>query len=141
MSGEPPVRVEESAARGRDLVADEPLPAGRTVLTVAPLAAVPSDAFMLTVCCGCLQHCPSSRRCVGCGTVLLCEACGETGHRNRELHDDECASLRQLRTDPSLRQHGAAAAAVPVLPSPFVIPGSASLHRARSENGAPLARQ
>ena len=102
-----PVRVEESEARGRDLVATEPLAAGATIMTVAPLAVVPSDAFMLTVCCGCLQHCPPQRRCAGCAAVLLCETCAAPGHRHAALHADECAGLRQLRDDPVVRQRGA----------------------------------
>lgn len=98
------VRVEESTARGRDLVATAPLRAGHTVMTCAPLALVPSDAFLLTVCCGCLQHCPLERKCEACGAVLLCEACAAPGHRHAALHADECASLRQLRDDPAVRQ-------------------------------------
>ena len=70
-----PVTVRESVERGRDLVATEQLGAGRVVLTAAPLAAVPSDAFALSVCCGCLRHCSPSRRCPSCGAVLLCEGC------------------------------------------------------------------
>ena len=99
-----PVTVRESAERGRDLVATEPLGAGRVVLTAAPLAAVPSDAFALSVCCGCLRHCSPSRRCPSCGAVLLCEGCAAPGHRHALLHADECDSLRQLREDPVVRQ-------------------------------------
>ena len=99
-----PVTVRESVERGRDLVATEQLGAGRVVLTAAPLAAVPSDAFALSVCCGCLRHCSPSRRCPSCGAVLLCEGCATPGHRHALLHADECDSLRQLREDPVVRQ-------------------------------------
>ena len=44
---------------------------------------------------------------MGCGAVLLCEACAMPGHRHAALHADECASLRQLRDDPVVRQRGA----------------------------------
>ena len=98
-----PVRVKESAARGRDLVATRRIDAGDVVLTVAPFGIVPHDAFMLTVCCGCLQPCPLQRRCQGCAAVLLCADCATAGHRNALLHADECASLRQLRDDPAVR--------------------------------------
>ena len=103
MSSTFPVRVVESEARGRDLVATRHIDAGDAVLTVAPFGIVPSDAFMLTVCCGCLQHCPLHGRCKGCGAVLLCAECAAPGHRNALLHNDECASLRQLRDDPALK--------------------------------------
>ncbi len=103
MSSTFPVRVVESEARGRDLVATRRIDAGDVVLTVAPFGIVPNDEFMLTVCCGCLQHCPSHRRCKGCAAVLLCADCAAPGHRNALLHADECASLRQLRDDPAVR--------------------------------------
>ena len=103
MSGSFPVRVIQSETRGRDLIATQHIDAGDVVLTVAPFGIVPNDAFMLTVCCGCLQHCPLQRRCKGCDAVLLCEECATPGHRNSLLHADECASLRQLRNDPAVR--------------------------------------
>ena len=38
--------------------------------------------------------------------VVLCEECARPGHRYKVLHDDECASLSQLRTDPAVRPSG-----------------------------------
>lgn len=103
MSDSFPVTVAETEARGRDLVATRRIDAGDVVLTVAPFGIVPNDAFMLTVCCGCLQHCSLELRCKGCAAVLLCADCAVPGHRNALLHADECASLRQLREDPAVK--------------------------------------
>ena len=89
-----PVRLVESAGRGRELVATRDLEIGDVALRVAPIAAVPSDIFAKRVCSGCLQ--PGGELCPRCGTVCLCAQCGSDGQRAAQLHAAECAALQKL---------------------------------------------
>eukprot|EP01050_Picozoa_sp_SAG11_P009000 SAG11_NODE_822_length_7009_cov_7.776122_2_plen_157_part_00 len=101
-----PVCVEENEACGRYLVAARAgVTAGTVALRVAPLAAVPSDASLLSRCCGCLR--PAHKvedQCQGCRMVLLCIRCRtDSASRAAILHRDECATLQRLRNSTAPR--------------------------------------
>ena len=88
-----PVSVTESDTRGRDCVAVRSVACGEVVLRVAPLAAVPTDTYLLRVCSGCFRAAPSaaerrSWRCPRCECALLCPTCAS---RYANVHSKDCS--------------------------------------------------
>lgn len=79
--------------RGRGVFATRALEHGATLVRAIP-TCVPSDAYLRTCCCVCLQR-TVSLPCAACGAAVLCERCA-CSKGARLIHEDECAPLRML---------------------------------------------
>ena len=86
--------VKSTADRGRGVFAMRALEHGATLVRAIPAACVPSDAYLRTCCCVCLQR-TVSLPCAACGAAVLCARCASSKGA-RLIHEDECASLRML---------------------------------------------
>ena len=86
--------VKTTADRGRGVFAMRALEHGATLVRAIPAACVPSDAYLRTCCCVCLQR-TVSLPCAKCGAAVLCARCASSKGA-RLIHEDECASLRML---------------------------------------------
>ena len=88
------ITVRTTTDRGRGVFATRALEHGAVLVRAIPAACVPSDAFLRTCCCVCLQR-TLSLPCATCGAAVLCARCANF-RGARLIHEDECASLRML---------------------------------------------
>ena len=88
------ITVRTTTDRGRGVFATRALEHGATLVRAIPAACVPSDAYLRTCCCVCLQR-TVSLPCAKCGAAVLCARCASSKGA-RLIHEDECASLRML---------------------------------------------
>ena len=94
MEGSDGITVRTTTDRGRGVFATRALEHGATLVRAIPAACVPSDAYLSTCCCVCLQR-TVSLPCATCGAAVLCARCASSKGA-RLIHEDECASLRML---------------------------------------------
>ena len=94
MEGSDGITVRETADRGRGVFATRALEQGATLVRAIPAASVPSDAYLRTCCCICLQR-TECLPCAACGAAVLCARCARSKGASL-IHEDECASLRML---------------------------------------------